>query len=280
MKKETIPIICIVLFVIFLAAGIVFWKIEASGITKSNAPDEEDLPVQQEITEDPKEDIHDIALDDTKEPPVEEEPEEIHELVENPYKDYYKQNEDMAGWLVIPDTVVDYPVMWTPENEEFYLFKDFNKNYSESGCLILDTDSNVNPLTTNLIIHGHHMKNGMFGKLEDYESKEYRDEHPYIYFHTRECERVYEIMAVFRSKVYYQKDDVFKYYKFFQANTKAQFDDFYDNVKKLSEYDTGVTASYGDRFITLSTCAYHTDNGRFVVVGKEIEPGAYYEPFE
>ena len=55
------------------------------------------------------------------------------------------------------------------------------------------------------------------------------------------------------------------------TNNAEEFDDFYNNIKKLSAYDTGVTAEFGDEFITLSTCAYHTTNGRFVVVGKRIE---------
>ena len=56
--------------------------------------------------------------------------------------------------------------------------------------------------------------------------------------------------------------------------------DFYDNVKALSYYDSGVEASFGDRFLTLSTCSYHTENGRFVVVAKEVEPGDFYEPLD
>jgi sortase B len=65
--------------------------------------------------------------------------------------------------------------------------------------------------------------------------------------------------------------DVYKYYKFFQADTQAEFDDWYKNIKKLQLYDTGVTAEFGDEFITLSVCAYHVENGRLVVVGKRIK---------
>lgn len=49
-----------------------------------------------------------------------------------------------------------------------------------------------------------------------------------------------------------------------------EFDDWYENIMKLSLYDTGVTAEFGDEFITLSCCSYHTEDGRFVVVGKEL----------
>lgn len=199
--------------------------------------------------------------------------------VPNPYIDSYLANEDMAGWLVIPDTNVDYPVMWTPRDEEYYLRRGFDGKSDNNGCLILDTDSCLEPLTTNLIIHGHNMNSGaMFGKLLNYEDEDFYKEHKQMILYTEKCQRNYEVIAVFRSQVYRKFDQVFKYYKFFQADTQEEFDDFYKNIKALSEYDTGVTAQFGDHFLTLSTCAYHTEMGRFVVVAKEVEAGDYYDP--
>lgn len=201
--------------------------------------------------------------------------------VANPYAESYLANADMAGWLQIPGTIIDYPIMWTPGDENYYLYRGFNKKDNKNGCLILDTDSSLDPLTTNLIIHGHNMKSGaMFGDLTEYEDKGYYEEHKQIILHTRECQRNYKVIAVFRSQVFKKTDNVFKFYKFFQADTEEEFNDFYDNIKALSLYDTGVTAEFGDRFITLSTCVYHVTNGRFVVVAKEVEPGDYYLPIE
>lgn len=201
--------------------------------------------------------------------------------VTNPYAEAYLDNEHMAGWLKIEDTNIDYPIMWTPGDENYYLYRGFDGSEDLNGCLILDTDSSLEPLTTNLIIHGHNMKSGaMFGNLTDYEDKSYYENHKYITLYTEECQRNYEIIAVFRSQVYKKTDKVFKFYKFFQANTEEEFEDFYENIKKLSIYDTGVTAEFGDHFITLSTCVYHVTNGRFVVVAKEVEPGESYIPLE
>ena len=201
-------------------------------------------------------------------------------LVTNPYMDSFLANDHMAGWLQIEGTVIDYPVMWTPGDENYYLYKNFAGGEDKNGSLILDTDSSLNPLTTNLIIHGHNMRSGaMFGTLTDYEDPEYCKQHNIITLYTEECERRYEVIAVFRSQVYRKKDQVFKFYKFFQADTQEEFDDFYNNIKALSLYDTGVTAQFGDRFITLSTCVYHVEQGRFVVVAKELEPGDTYAPF-
>lgn len=206
-----------------------------------------------------------------------EAPTEEPERIANPYADSFLANKDMAAWLQIPGTNIDYPVMWTPEDETYYLYRAFNGSENKNGCLLLDDESCVDPLTTNLIIHGHNMKSGaMFGNLTDYENQDFYKEHKNIILYTEECQRNYEVIAVFRSQVYRKTDQVFKFYKFFQADTQEEFDDFYNNIKQLSQYDTGVTAEFGDHFLTLSTCVYHVEQGRFVVVAKEVEPGDHY----
>jgi len=201
--------------------------------------------------------------------------------IANPYTDSFLANKDMAAWLRIPGTNIDYPVMWTPEDETYYLYRAFDGSENKNGCLLLDTDSCLDPLTTNLIIHGHNMKSGaMFGNLTDYEDQAFYEKHKNIILYTEECQRNYEVIAVFRSQVYRKTDEVFKFYKFFQAGTREEFDDFYNNIKQLSQYDTGVTAEFGDHFLTLSTCVYHVEQGRFVVVAKEVEPGDFYLPVQ
>ncbi|MCH5342870.1 MAG: class B sortase [Acetatifactor sp.] len=201
------------------------------------------------------------------------------ERVPNPYGALFAQNDDMAAWLVVDGTVINYPVMQTMEDENYYLERDFEGNADKSGCLILDTDSSLYGAgTTNLIIHGHNMKAGtMFGGLSSYESEDYYQDHKQITLYTKGEERQYEVIAAFYSQVYYATDLVFKYYNFFQADTEEEFRYFYDNIKELSLYDTGVTAELGDKFLTLSTCAYHVEDGRFVVVAKEIGRGPKYE---
>lgn len=235
----------------------------------SETPPEADNPSETEPSE--------TSAPSTPEPA----PQPTPEPIVNPYQNIFLSNEDMAAWLQIPGTVIDYPVMWTPRDEEYYLYRDFDGSHNQNGCLILDTDSSLDPLTTNLIIHGHNMKSGaMFGNLTDYESEEYYQEHKNIILYTKECQRNYEVIAVFRSQVYKKTDQVFKFYKFFQADTQEEFDDFYQNIKALSLYDTGVTAQFGDNFITLSTCVYHVERGRFVVVAKEVESGDQYLPVD
>ncbi|MBQ4536672.1 MAG: class B sortase [Lachnospiraceae bacterium] len=229
-------------------------------------------------TKHPPAEISTEIADTDKSAPTEETIPEIPRIP-NPYADSFLANEDMVAWIQIPGTNVDYPVMWTPRDENYYLYRDFDHSENKNGSLILDTDSCLEPLTTNLIIHGHNMRSGaMFGNLTDYENENFYKEHKYITLYTGECQRNYEVIAVFRSQVYKKSDTVFKFYKFFQADTAEEFEDFYKNIKEMSQYDTGITAEFGDRFLTLSTCVYHVENGRFVVVAKEIEEGDYYEP--
>jgi len=206
-------------------------------------------------------------------------PEPTPVLAENPYKEYFQANADMVAWLEIPDTKMDYPIMWTPRDENYYLLRGFDGSSDKNGCLILDTDSAIEPATTNLIIHGHNMKSGaMFGELTKYEDAAYAAEHSKMYVHTPTTVREYEVIAAFRSQVYKKSDDVFKFYKFFEASSEEEFLDFYNNIKEMSIYDTGVSASFGDRFLTLSTCTYHVENGRFVVVAKEVGEEEKYLP--
>lgn len=110
----------------------------------------------------------------------------------------------------------------------------------------------------------------MFGDLDLYKEETFYKEHSLISFHTLYEERTYEIISVFLSQVY-DDEDVFKYYDFYQADTEDEFLEFYDNVKKMSLYDTGITAKYGDTFLTLSTCSYHVEDGRLAVVAKMVQ---------
>ncbi|MCH5273965.1 MAG: sortase [Lachnospiraceae bacterium] len=183
------------------------------------------------------------------------------------YAALYEKNSDFAGWLFIEGTDISYPVMQC-EDDEYYLDHDFYGNKDKYGCLYVRNKADLNA-GTNFVIYGHNMRDGaMFGKLDLYQKESFYPEHREIFFHTLYEERVYEIIAVFRSQVYNSDDDAFKYYQFYEADTPEEFDYFYENIKTLSLYDTGVTAEFGDTFLTLSTCAYHVEDGRFVVVAK------------
>lgn len=187
------------------------------------------------------------------------------------YKNLYSSNKRLIGWLKIDDTKIDYPVMQTTNNE-YFLNHNMNQQTDRNGALFLDKDCDVLAPSTNLIIYGHHMKSGnMFGTLDKYSSEEYYKEHPVIQFDSIYEKGTYEIMYVFRSRIYNEEDVIFKYYQFIDAMSQQEFDSNMQEMAAMSLYDTGVTASYGDRLLTLSTCDYYVDDGRFVVVAKRIE---------
>lgn len=185
------------------------------------------------------------------------------------YLDLFGENGDLFGWLRIEGTGLDYPVMHTPKNPEYYLSHDFKRKKSESGIPFMDASCYEG--CGNYLIHGHNMHhNGMFAPLLKYENHEFWQNHSTIYFDTMYETGVYEVMAMFRSKVYEDDEDGLRYYAYTDLTNEAQFNHFVEKVKIASIYETGVTAEFGDELLTLSTCSYHTDNGRFVVVAKKI----------
>ena len=187
------------------------------------------------------------------------------------YKTLYEKNKKLIGWLKIDDTIIDYPVMQT-SNNEYYLDHNFNQEYDKNGSLFLDCDCSIYPRSTNLIIYGHHMKSGqMFGGLQKYAKESYYQEHSIIQFDSIYEEATYQVMYVFRSQVYNEDDIVFKYYQFIEANSETEFNSYMQEMARISLYDTGVTASYGDSLLTLSTCDHSQEDGRFVVVAKRIK---------
>ena len=183
----------------------------------------------------------------------------------------YQQNSDLAGWIRIEDTDINYPVMHTPDNPDFYLKHDFDKEYSDYGCPYVQENCDVQLPSDNVIIYGHHMKNGsMFCDLEKFKSQDFWQEHKTFLFSTVTDRYEYEIVSVFKTFVYSDSPGSFKYYHFVNAQTPEDFSAFIDRCKELSLYDTGVSAEYGDKLITLSTCEYSRTNGRFIVVAKRI----------
>lgn len=192
------------------------------------------------------------------------EPQILPELAE-----MHEKNPDLAGWITIEGTVIDYPVMYTPEDGEKYLYRSLSGQFDINGLPILEDGCSLAPESDNLILYGHNMSSGaMFASLLNYASKDYWQANPTIQFSTLYENREYEIIAAFYDRVYYKYENQFKFYQFIDAEDEAHYDEAISYFKTKSLYDTGVSAQYGDKLLTLVTCAYHVDNGRFVVVAK------------
>lgn len=187
------------------------------------------------------------------------------------YVTLYNNNKSLIGWIKIDDTLIDYPVMQS-ENEEYYLNHNFNQQEDNNGSIFIDKDCNIWPRSQNIIIYGHNMKSGkMFGELKGYKDYEFYKEHPNIQFDTLYEKGTYQVMYAFSEVVHDEVEVAFKYYQFVDANSEEEFISNMNNMEEKSLYDTGVRASYGDELITLSTCDYTKGAERFAVVAKKIK---------
>lgn len=190
------------------------------------------------------------------------------------YSELYKVNNDIIGWVAIEDTKIDYPVMQTQSNPEYYLHRSFDKERSSAGTPFMDAGSDIFIPTSNFLVYGHNMKNGtMFHDLLKYESEGFYEKHKTFEFDTiyKGGQGEYQVIAAGYSKIYSKDSKKFKYYQYASITTESEFNEYVSGVKALSIYNTGVTAEYGDQLVTLSTCAYHTDEGRFFVVAKRVD---------
>lgn len=183
-----------------------------------------------------------------------------------------KENPEVVGWLEIEGTNISYPVCQA-DNNDYYLTHSYKKEKVTGGSPFLDKDYDFTIPSSNLLIYGHRNKKGLiFEDLIKYQDEQFYKEHKLIRFTTATEDATYEVMSAFNSRVYYQdEENVFRYYYFINAENKSEYDEFVENCKKVSLYDTGVTAEYGDQLLTLSTCEYSQEDGRFAVVARKIK---------
>lgn len=185
------------------------------------------------------------------------------------YSKIKEENSDLVGWIRIEGTKIDYPVLQTPDNPNFYLKHDFDKQPSAYGAPYVAEECDLSADCKNIIIYGHHMKNGsMFAGLEDYLQPEFREAHPVVEFDTLEAYGDYEVMAVFSMSAGEQNHPL---YDWITGGTEEAFDEYVSYVKQHSVYDMGIDAEWGDHLLSLITCEYTHKDGRLIVVAKKIE---------
>lgn len=258
MKKwlyNTLLILFIAIFVI--SGGVLVHHYIDSSIQKDRYAELSAIRTQQETTPRP-EPVGTL-------PEIEQE----HTAALPEFTELYELNSDIVGWLKIPGTVIDYPVMQTPDKPDYYLKRNFDKEPNSHGCIYAREVCDVLAPSDNVTLYGHHMRDGsMFAQLDKYRDPGFRDENPYIYFDTLTRLQTFEVMAVFVTTA--SMDEGFPYHIFVDAQSPEEFSEFVSQCKALALYDTGITAQYGDKLLCLSTCEYSQTNGRLVVVAKRI----------
>lgn len=193
-------------------------------------------------------------------------------------------NPHTVGWITIPDTNIDYPLLYTT-NTDYYTHRGYYQEYSKNGVIWFDADTrfdaNGDPISSNSIIYGHNWTNCwnpirigdaqdiMFGQLAAYHYEDFGKSHPAIYITTPSGQHKYEIFTAFYT------DLSFKYYYAELPATGAPLtmQQMIDQATAKSQYSFGVKASASDKIITLSTCTRIMgagDNQRFVVMAKKV----------
>ena len=250
MNKKLLTVLIVVFALIFLISGglLVNYFVES----KTQAQVYDDLAAQREQ----------VLETITSEEPVKGRLPEFDAL--------YAENPDIAGWMKIEGTRLDYPVMYKPDSKDFYLRKDFYGKKATHGCLYIQEDCSLAPPSDQLVIYGHNMRDGsMFACLKGYLKKNFYEEHPVIQFSTLTERAEYEVFAVFATSV--TAGEGFPFYRYLDLNDDYTFRSFVDTCKQLSKYDTGIEPQSGDQFITLVTCENTLENGRLVVVARKCE---------
>lgn len=186
------------------------------------------------------------------------------------YSSIYNENNDTIGWLKIDGTGIDNVVMYAPDEIEKYLHADFYGNYSYRGSLYVDEYCDI-LRSDNLIIYGHNMKDGsMFGSLMNYVDEGFYEKHKYISFDTIYEKQTYEVVAAIKTAIPAAGEDCFRYYEYTSSDDVKMFNEYVKFIEENRLYPTDAKLLEGDSILTLSTCAYHADDGRFIVVAKKI----------
>ena len=257
-----------------LLAGVML--LSMSGCDSRETPVKEETPKQEEIQ------VPDVKPEEK--PKEEKEPEVVidkPELGEN-IAELKAQNDDVVGWLRIPDTEIDNAVMHTTNND-FYHRKDELKQYSWTGCYYADYECSFGPTSDDLsrstVIYGHNVNfddgkdKERFSQLFHFADEEWAKEHPYIYFSTPEEDMIWEVFAVAYTTTDFNYIQVLKDRKVSDEQiTEAQMINIVNEARERSEYDyNDVEVNGDDKIITLSTCSYkygQRNDVRFIVMAK------------
>lgn len=186
------------------------------------------------------------------------------------YAPIYNMNSDTVGWIRIDGTHINYPVMQTPDEPNYYLKRDFYKQDYRYGSIYAHETASLKPVSDNVTLYGHNMADSsMFADLHNYKDEEYYKEHPYITFDTLYAHQTYKVFAVLETTDWLATGFAYHY---FVDGDEGEFSDFVAEAKALSLYDTGESAVYGNKLLTLSTCDNDTSDshGRFVVIAKKV----------
>lgn len=186
-------------------------------------------------------------------------------------------NTDIVGWINIPNTIVDLPVLQSSKDDpEYYLYRNYKKEDTKYGSIFLDSANSITPgdrYSKSQTLYGHHMDDGrMFADILKYSDLDFYKSAPVLYYDTYLEQGDWKVISVFKTNVLESQGKIFQYVRP-SFGGDEDFLNFVHNVMIRSMIDTGVTVNENDQLLVLSTCSYEYENFRTVVVARKVRPG-------
>lgn len=200
--------------------------------------------------------------------------------VQPKYRAAFAENNDLVGWITVPNTAINHPVMQSGDND-FYLRHDFHKDYLRRGTIFMDYRNSLSELDKNTILYGHnYLDSTMFSDLEKYKDIEFYKTSPVIEFNTIYADHKWKVFAVFLTTASPELDNGYVFNYIYPSMTDENFADFVAEVSKRSLYHTDVEVLPTDKILTLSTCTRDMDlsrrkqeDARCVVMARMVRDG-------
>ena len=257
MKKEILIVLSIVLVVVIVACGLwlAYYTVDSQHQKQTYETVAKDF-----LLEKPKSSLSLTEEDSPEEPPTTQE--SVVTLTTAPPRHdlaaLQSENPDCVGWLTIPDTTVDYPIVWTPNDPEHYLRRNFYDSYASGGTPFLDGRNKPQAEGQNLIVYGHNMLDGtMFKPMLQYLTPNFQVTHEDIYLELNGAQYRYQVLAALETNT---RSPVYTYTDLSDA---AEMEGF----RAMLLEETGLDAiPQTEGYLTLSTCNDQGGNSRVLVV--------------
>ena len=187
------------------------------------------------------------------------------------YRELFLQNPDLVGWVMVDGTKIDYPVMWTPEEPEFYSHRGFDKKESQNGLPFMDQSSNISEYGGNLIIYGHNNENHKaFSDIVKYtDEKFFSNSHNIVITTERGKQLVYE--PILLAHIDIDQGNFFPYHTWINWSTEKNATVYYEKLGAYAVMDKKVRVGDSTRLLTLSTCDNALNNARYILVARNVK---------
>ena len=189
------------------------------------------------------------------------------------YRDAYNKNNDLVGWIKVPNTKIDHPVVQAKDND-YYLRRNFSKKYERRGSIFMDYECDPKNYCTNTILYGHnYLDSTMFSDLEKYKDLDFYKSAPVIEFNSIYRNQKWKVFGVYLSNADEKDDNGYALYYIYPFMSGKNFDDYIKTVMP-------VDVNSSDKILTLSTCTRDMDlkghgqtNARCVISARLVREG-------